>query len=156
MMTNCIAPEPDENPEKNRVPDILEFRFLENRAGVDWSRIEPFMYAAEPAAMLKGERDRALRCGQKFGKQEELKRAEDALRVVNACRYLVGARVIERMRQLYDSLDEEPKSRFSDAAIEEVFGRLLHGWHLDPADEEMANAMRRFFWRAEHEGKGNR
>ena len=50
-------------------------------------------------------------------------------------------------------LDEEPRSRFSDAAIEYVFSHL-HRWQISPADEEMQAAVKRFFWLGEQKDAG--
>ena len=144
-----------EDPEESWAAAVLELRFLEGVGGIEWVRLEPYITAAEPVVFLRIEREEALRSGRPFSKEKELKSAEDALRVVNACGSMIGARILERMGRLAGSIDEEPKSRFSDEAILEVFGKLPR-WDVDPADEEMAAVLHRFFWLAEHGGKASK
>jgi len=145
-----------EDPEESWAAAVLELRFLEGVGGIEWAQVKPYLTAAEPVVFLRIEREDALRSGRPFERQEELQRAEDALRVVNACGSMFGARSIDRMRRLAASMDEEPaKTRFSDEAILAVFGKL-HRWDLDPHDEEMAAVVRRFLWLGRHGGKGNK
>jgi len=119
---------------------------------MEWARLEPYLTAAEPVVLLRMEREEALHLGRPFTKHDQLVKAEEALLIANACGVMIGARIMERMRKLAGSLEEEPRSRFSDAAIVWVFSHL-HWWEIAPDDVEMQDAVRRYFWLGRHGGR---
>jgi|GEM_PF-5882774 len=150
---------PHERPEVSWAAATMELHFLCSLAGIDRHRLQPYIAEAESVVPLRAECEEAFRSGRPFIRQVELQRAEDALRVVNGYRLMTGARVLDRVVSLIRTVEgphveEPPRTRFSDAAILEVFGRLLHRWDLDPDDPEMTAVMKRFLWLSVHGGKG--
>ena len=135
--------------------DIDELCYL-GALGVPWSRMADSVAEAEQLPLLRIEQEEAAHRGRPFKKQDELQRAEKAMERVNLFRRFIGARVVARMAELADSLDDGPPCRFSDASIKWVFSHL-HRWQIDPDDEEMQAAVRRFLWLGEHKkaGRGN-
>ncbi|NQT21637.1 MAG: hypothetical protein HQ592_18170 [Planctomycetes bacterium] len=140
-----------ESPKQEWAGAVMELRFLENVGGVDWGRMESSIAEAEQLASLRIEREEALQTGGEFRKHEKLLLAEKAMEQVNLFRRIVGSRIVARMAELGRNLDEEPKCRFSDEAIEWVFSRLPR-WEISPGDAEMQAAVKRFIWLGEQRG----
>ena len=145
----------EQNPDEAWVAAIRELRFLGSVGGVSWRQMKDSIAEAEQLVLLRIEQEEALHSGRPFGKGEQLERSEAAMQRINLFARFIGARVVARMAQLAESLDEGPPCRFSDKAILESFGKLPR-WDVDPADEEMASVIRRLFWLAGRGGNGNR
>jgi len=143
---------PEQNPEDTWAAAIRELCFL-GAFGVPWSRMADSIAEAEQLPLLRIEQEEAAHRGQPFLKLDQLNLSEAANQRVILYGRIIGTRVIARMAQLAASLEDEPKSRFSDASIEWVFSHL-HRWQIDPHDDEMQAAVRRFLWLGEHKNAG--